>query len=163
MPVHRGYFPAKDGTRGTAVTMPDPWSTEAPGNSKTLSFFLRLTFHWGENEDLSQEAASQVTLRKITPQKSFSFFWFFGGKPHQRHMEVPRPGVRSRLQWPAYCTATVTQDPSRVWDLRHSSRQGQILNPWARPGIEPATSWFLVRFLSTVPQQEHQRSCLKGK
>jgi len=25
---------------------------------------------------------------------------------------------------------------------------------WARPGMEPATSWFLVRFVSTVAQQE---------
>ena len=25
---------------------------------------------------------------------------------------------------------------------------------WARPGIKPATSWFLVRFVSAVPQQE---------
>ena len=28
------------------------------------------------------------------------------------------------------------------------------LTHWARPGIEPATSWFLVRFVSAVPQWE---------
>ena len=34
-----------------------------------------------------------------------------------------------------------TQDLSRVCDLHYSSRQRQILNPQARPGIEPASSW----------------------
>ena len=43
------------------------------------------------------------------------------------HMEVPRLGVESELELPAYATAT--QDPSRVFDLQHSSWQCQILNP----------------------------------
>ena len=33
------------------------------------------------------------------------------------------------LQVSAYTTATATQDLIRVWDLNHSSRQYQILNP----------------------------------
>ena len=37
--------------------------------------------------------------------------------------EVPRLGVKSELQMPAYATATAMQDPSRVYDLYHSSRQ----------------------------------------
>uniref|UniRef100_A0A8D1M8R1 Cystathionine beta-synthase n=1 Tax=Sus scrofa TaxID=9823 RepID=A0A8D1M8R1_PIG len=37
-------------------------------------------------------------------------------------MEVPRVGVESELQLPAYTTATATSDPSRVCDLHHSSR-----------------------------------------
>ena len=48
---------------------------------------------------------------------------------HLWHMEVPRLGVQSELELLAYTTATATQDPSRVWDLHHSSRQRQILNP----------------------------------
>ena len=46
-------------------------------------------------------------------------------------MEVPRLGVESELQMPAYTTATVTamQDLSRVCDLHHSSWQCWILNP----------------------------------
>ena len=42
-------------------------------------------------------------------------------------MEVPRLGVESELQLPAYTTAT--RDPSHVCDLHHSSRQRRILNP----------------------------------
>ena len=44
-------------------------------------------------------------------------------------MEVPRLGVESDLQLPAYATATATPDLSRICDPHHSSRQHQILNP----------------------------------
>ena len=44
-------------------------------------------------------------------------------------MEVPRLGVESKLQLPAYTTATATPDLSSVWDLHHSSRQCQVLHP----------------------------------
>ena len=48
---------------------------------------------------------------------------------HLRHMEVPRLGVKSELQLPAYATSTATRDLSRTSDLQHSSRQHQILKP----------------------------------
>ena len=41
----------------------------------------------------------------------FFFFFFFLG-PHLWHMEVPRVGVESELQLPAYATASVTLDLS---------------------------------------------------
>ena len=63
-------------------------------------------------------------------------------------MEVPRLGVESALQPPAYTTATATQDPSRVCDLHHSSWPRRILNPRSeardRPRILMDTSW--IRF-----------------
>ena len=61
------------------------------------------------------------------------FFFFFLGL-HPRHMEVPRLGVESELQPLAYTTATATQDPSRVCDLQHSSRQHWILTPLNEAG-----------------------------
>ena len=57
-------------------------------------------------------------------------------------MEVPRLGVESELRLPAYTTAT-----AMPW-LRPTP---QLM---ARPGIEPATSWFLAGFISTVPREE---------
>ena len=60
------------------------------------------------------------------------FFFFFFLRPHPPHMEVPRPGVKSELQLPAYATATATWDPSHVCDLHHSSRQHRILNPLSK-------------------------------
>ena len=45
-------------------------------------------------------------------------------------MEVPKLGVELELelQQLAYIAATATPDPSHICDLRHSSRQHQILN-----------------------------------
>ena len=45
------------------------------------------------------------------------------------HMDVPRLGVKSELQLPAYITTTGMGDPSRVCGLHHSSWQCQIANP----------------------------------
>ena len=58
----------------------------------------------------------------------FNIFFFFK-RPHPQHMEVPRLGVESELQFPAYTTATAMPDVSRVCDLHYSSWQCQILNP----------------------------------
>ena len=55
------------------------------------------------------------------------FFCFLG--PNWQHMEIPRLGVESELQLPAYAIATATWDPSRVSDLHHSSLQCWLLNP----------------------------------
>ena len=61
---------------------------------------------------------------------SFFFFFLFFLGPYPWHMKVPRLGVESELQLPAYyTTATATRDPSRVCDLYYSSQQCRILNP----------------------------------
>jgi len=76
----------------------------------------------------------------------FCLFVFVFLEPHPQHVEVPRLGVESELQLPA--TATAMPDPSHVFDLQHSSRQYQILNPCARPGIKLSSSGILVRFIT---------------
>ena len=62
-------------------------------------------------------------------------------------MEVPRLGV----EW-SYSTAVL--DPSCICDLHHAHGNTGSLVHCARPGIEPASSWILVRFISPEPQQE---------
>ena len=52
----------------------------------------------------------------------FCFAFCFLG-PHQRHMEVPRLGVKSELQPSAYTTVTAMQGQSCVCNLHHSSQQ----------------------------------------
>ena len=54
-------------------------------------------------------------------------FCFLGS--HLQHMEVPKLGVKSQLQLPAYTTATAMPDLSLVLDLHHCSQQRRILNP----------------------------------
>ena len=50
-----------------------------------------------------------------------------------RHVEVPRLGVESELQLPAYGTATATWDPSRVCNLCFRDRTRILVD----------TSWVL--------------------
>ena len=38
--------------------------------------------------------------------------------------------------------------------LHHSHNNARSLTPWARPGIQPETSWFLVGFVSAAPWRE---------
>ena len=80
-------------------------------------------------------------------------FCFLG--PHLQHMEVPRVGVESEPQQPAYVIATATRDPSLICNLHHTAHSNAgSLTQRARPGIKPTTSWLLVRFVSTEQQQE---------
>ena len=46
------------------------------------------------------------------------FFVFLG--PHSWHLEVPRLGVKSELQLPAYAMDTATWDPRCICDLCRS-------------------------------------------
>ena len=57
------------------------------------------------------------------------YAYVFFLEPHPWHMEVPRLGVESELQLPAYTTATATQDLSRACNIPHSSQQRQIPDP----------------------------------
>ena len=68
-----------------------------------------------------------MKLEVNEPGTSLFPFVFF--RPHPRHMEVPRLGVKSELQLPAYTIATATSDLSRVCDVYRRSRQCRILNP----------------------------------
>ena len=75
----------------------------------------------------SNAADSQTIFPCLFFSFSFFFFGFLG--PHPQHMEVPRLGVKSQPQLPAYATVTATPDPSHVYNLHHSSWQHWILNP----------------------------------
>ena len=83
-----------------------------------------------------------------------AFFFFFLG-PHLQHMEVPGLGVILELELPAYGTALAMTDPSRICDLHTTAHSNAgSLTHWTGPGIELASSWILVRFVSTEPQGE---------
>ena len=57
----------------------------------------------------------------------FIFVAFLG--LHLWHMKVPRLGVETQLQVPAYARATEVWDTSHICNLDHSSQQSQILDP----------------------------------
>ena len=62
-------------------------------------------------------------------------------------------GVELELQLPACATATAMQDPSCICDLHGSSQQHHVPNPLSEARDQPTSSWILVGFVSTVPQQ----------
>ena len=83
-------------------------------------------------------------------QSFFFFFWLFGFLaflgPYPWHMEVPRPGSNRScscrpMPQPQQCQIHTT---SATYTTAHGNARSST--HWARPGIKPATSWFLVRF-----------------
>ena len=70
-----------------------------------------------------------------------SFFFFVFSGLHPQHIDVPRLGVELEPQLPAYTTAQGNTGP---------------LTHWERPGIQPASSWILVGFVTNEPWQELQ-------
>ena len=93
--------------------------------------------------------------------KLFLFFIFFWGL-HQQHMEAPRLGNELELQLSAYTTATATPDLSHIYNLHHSLRQFQILNPLRKARdqthILMDTSW-VVNWLSHNRNSKTVSSC----
>ena len=63
----------------------------------------------------------------VSPLLFFSFFLFLFWAA--QHMKVPRLGVESERQLPAYTAATATQDPSYIFDQCCSLLWRQILSP----------------------------------
>ena len=95
-------------------------------------------------------------LPKTSMIWSFIIYLVFLG-PYPGHTEVPRLGVQSELQLPAYTTVTATQDRSLVCNPHHSSRQCQIPSPLneARDQIRylmvPSRIWFCCATTGTPP------------
>ena len=89
----------------------------------------------------------------------FIFFFFFFlsfvlFRALPTDMEVPRLGVQSELLLPP-----TTQPLQRqIWAVcvTYTTAHGNSGSSthWARPGIEPRTSWFLVGFISATPWRE---------
>ena len=77
----------------------------------------------------------------------FLFFFFFLG-PHPWHMEVPRPGVESELQHQTTPQPQPHQIPAHLWPTLQLVATAGSLTHWERPGIEPTSSWILIRFLT---------------
>ena len=75
-------------------------------------------------------------------------------------MKVPGLRVETELQLPAYTTATEhqIQAVSATYTAAHGNAESLT---WVRPGIEPTSSWILVGFITTEPQQELQGNISK--
>ena len=63
-------------------------------------------------------------------------------------MEVPRLGVKSKLQLLAYTTATAMPDRAASANYTTTYSNAGSLTHGVRPGIEPVSSWILVTFVT---------------
>ena len=92
----------------------------------------------------------------------FVFFPFLGLLP--QHMEVPRP-----RGWIGAITAGLCPQPQQlgIWAMSATyttahSNAGSLTH-WARPGIQPETSWFLVGFVNHWAMMGTPGSCWNFK
>ena len=86
---------------------------------------------------------------------TFLFFLsFFAWGVHTNGIFNPRLGVKSELRLPAWTTATAMPDLSQ--SVIYTTPQGSAgyLIYWAGPGVEPASSWILVGFITPESQWE---------
>ena len=117
-----------------------------------FKFFLATLEALG-SQDRDRNHATAITWATAvtTPDSFFSFLGL-----HMRHIEVPKPRVKSEVQLPPYTTATAMPYLSRVYDPHHSSQKCQILNPLIKARDRPHVLMDTSRFVSAVPQWEFQ-------
>ena len=83
--------------------------------------FCQLCFMYFVSRLLGEYEFSIVLYLSVQQTLCFIFCLLSFLGPHPQHMEVPRLGVQSELQLPAYARAMTTPDPSHVCNLHHSS------------------------------------------
>ena len=115
----------------TLVTLSGPSQGQ---QMQDLTFFIKRRHTMGTGwaiSFLSTQASERHSMIffLIKLQSNDFYFIFLLFRPHPQHMEVPRLGVKSKLQLPAYTTASAMQDPSHTCDLYHGSGQCWIPNP----------------------------------
>ena len=82
-------------------------------------------------------------------------FWLFSAAPMAHESSQARGSNRSYSCWP---TPQPQQCRIRAESVTYTTAHGNAgsLTHWARLGIQPASSWMLVRFISTEPLWELQ-------
>ena len=80
----------------------------------------------------------------------FHFFLFF-----LRAALLPHGVPRLELNWSCSCQSTLQPQQHRIWasSVTYTTAQANTgsLTHWARPGMEPVSSWLLVRFTNAKP------------
>ena len=108
--------------------------------------FNSLHMAWGLNSCLHSDSSCCSWILNPLHQMSFLFFSLFFLGLHLWHVEVPKARGWIGVVATSLChsqgfqavSATYTSARGNIWTLTH----------WARPGIEPASSWILVGFIT---------------
>ena len=106
---------------------------------------------WGSNLRPSTPKPLPITLHHSRSSKTF-FFGFLD--PCPQHMEVPRLGVGQ--SYSCQPTPQPQQHEIQATSATYITAHSNTGSPthWARSGIEPASLWILVGFVSTEPWWE---------
>ena len=85
------------------------------------------------------------------------FFFLGGGSflgPHLQHMEVTKLEVKSELHLLAspQPQQRQTRATSAIYTIAHGNARSST--HWTRPGMEPKSSWILIRFIAAEPWGE---------
>ena len=117
----------------------------------------KIQFREFPNDSCYTHTHIHVYANVVIKQNSFSAYFFFLFSflgPHRGIWKFPGQGSnQSCICWPTpqpqLCRIRAT---SATYTTAHGIARS--LTHWVRPGIEPTTSQFLVRFISAVPQWE---------
>ena len=104
------------------------YSSNSTPSLGTSICFRRPQKRQKDKKKKKKEFAKRIGFMLCVLVLCFYLFVVFLG-PYPQCMEVPRVGVESEQQLPAYTTASATPDPSHICDLHHSSWQCQIPDP----------------------------------
>ena len=98
--------------------------------------------NWGMNW-----ALWGVTIISLLVTYSFFSFLLFKAKPAAYGSSQARSWIRAAAAGLCHSHSNAGSEP-HLWPIQ------QLMATWARPGIEPVSSWILVGFVSTRPQWE---------
>ena len=83
----------------------------------------------------------------------FSVFCLFRATPTAYGGSQARGPIRATAAGLCQSHSNARSEPC-LWPTTTALGNAGSASHWARPGIEPETSWFLVRFVSDAPQRE---------
>ena len=123
-----------------------------------LNFHIYMSDFW-DSFPLPENSSIHWPLLFVCLFVCFLFFCFlFLLKPQPLYMEVPRLGVELEWQPPAYITAIVMQDPNHTVTYAGACGNDGFLTHRERPGMELASSWILVGFVTAPLSHEGNSS-----
>ena len=98
---------------------------------------------------MSKAKNMSSNIRKKTRMPTLTIFFLFIAAPVAYGSSQARGRIRAAAASLRHSQAIL--DPSLICDQHHSLQQCQILNPLSKGGVEPVSSWMLIRFISTEP------------
>ena len=92
-------------------------------------------------------AQVECLCKVLSPSPLFFFFAFFRAVCAAYVSSQARSQVRAAAA-SLHHSHRNTRSELHLWPTSHL----MAINPWARPGLKPTSSWILVRFITTEPQ-----------